>query len=335
MSLYEISKKSVSNVLSVAALVSTSICSTNVMAEPTKFTFITNWYAQAEHGGYYQALAEGFYKEAGLDMTIRMGGPQVNNLQLLAAGKAQCAIVDDIGVMMAQKRGIPVKMVATSFQFDPTVVITHSDIDKLEDLKGHTVLIASSSQSSWWPWAKKKYGFTDAMSRPYTFNIQPFMLDKTVAQQGYMTSEPYAMQEAGADFKSFLIGKEGYPPYGNSIACRTEVIEQHPEEIKAFIHASMKGWKSYLASPAKGNELIIKDNPNMTEDRIAYAVNLLNSSGIATGGDAQTKGIGYISDSRMEKTWDMAVENNLFSASEVTLSDVYTTEFVDAVRVMP
>jgi NitT/TauT family transport system substrate-binding protein len=173
------------------------------------------------------------------------------------------------------------------------------------------------------------------MSRPYTFNIQPFMLDKTVAQQGYMTSEPYAMQEAGADFKSFLIGKEGYPPYGNSIACRTEVIEQHPEEIKGFIDASMQGWKTYLASPAKGNELIIKDNPNMTEDRIAYAVNLLNSSGIVTGGDAQTKGIGYISDSRMKKTWDMAVGNNLFSASDVTLSEVYTTEFVDAVRVMP
>lgn len=319
----------------IATTLATALCSQQVLAEETPFTFITNWYAQAEHGGYYQAVAKGLYKEQGLDVTLRMGGPQINGTQLMMAGKAQCVLTDDISAMMANKQGIPIQLVATSFQYAPTVVITHTDVEKMEDLKSRKVLISSSAQSSWWPWAKKKYGFTDDMTRPYTFNIQPFVLDNNLAQQGFMTSEPYAMEKAGADYKVFSLGKEGYPPYGNSIACRNDVIEQHPEQVIAFLTASMEGWKSFLADPSAANELIKKDNPNMTDDQIAFSVDLLNSTGIVMGGDASTQGIGVITEERMQETWQMAVDNELFGAEEVDKHAFYTTNLIKGIKVLP
>lgn len=301
----------------------------------TPFTFITNWYAQAEHGGFYQAKAEGLYDQAGLDVTIRMGGPQINQAQLLAAGRAQCIISDDIGTMMARERGVPITMVATSFQHDPTVVIAHSDVNSLADLKGHTVLMSSSAHSSWWPWAKETFGFTDRMSRPYTFNIQPFMIDKSLAQQGYISSEPYAMKEAGADFKVFPLGENGYPPYGNAIACRDDLIKEHPEQVQAFIHASMQGFKDYLADPTQGNKVILKENPEMTQGKIDFAIKTLKESGMIEGGDAAKLGIGVITDERMQKTWDMVTTEKLVNADKVSLADVYTTKFVNENPVLP
>ncbi|WP_022963967.1 ABC transporter substrate-binding protein [Halopseudomonas pelagia] len=306
----------------------------NVQAA-TPITFITNWYAQAEHGGFYQALAEGLYAEKGLDVTIRMGGPQVNSAQLLAAGQAQCIIRDDIGTMMARQQGIPLTMVASSFQYDPTVIITHGDIESLADLKGRSVLISSSAHSSWWPWAKSRYGFTDAMSRPYTFNIQPFMADKSLAQQGYMSSEPFALMNAGADYKVFSLGQEGYPPYGNAVACSDELIAEQPDQVQAFIDASRQGWKNYLTDPAAGNTIIQKENPSMSADQLSFAVEQLRSSGMVTGGDAAEQGISVITDARMQATWNMVVENNLVDADKISLQEVYTTRFVTRNPVLP
>lgn len=317
-------------------LISTILFSCSTFAESAQpFTFITNWYAQAEHGGFYQAKAEGLYQQKGLDVTLKMGGPQVNAAQLLVAGQAQCIITDDIGVMMAKKRGLPIKLVATTFQFDPTVVITHPDVKSLADLKGHTVLISASARSGWWPWAKQQYGFTDAMTRPYTFNIQPFILDKSMAQQGFMTSEPFALQQKNVKANVFSLGQEGYPPYGNSIACSDQAIQQHPEQITAFLQASMQGWKSYLTDPSAGNVLIKKANPNMTDAQLDFSVKTLKSSGIVEGGDAAQKGIGVITDARMEKTWKMGVQDKLFTASQVALNQVYTTDFINNVKVLP
>ena len=321
--------------LGVAATLLTSLYGHNVVAAETPFTFITNWYAQAEHGGYYQALAEGLYKEQGLDVTLRMGGPQINGTQLMLAGQAQCVLTDDIGAMLANSRKIPVKLVATSFQFDPMVVIAHSDVETMDDLKSRTILISASANSSWWPWAKKKYGFTDDMTRPYTFNIQPFVLGQNIAQQGFMTSEPYSMKQAGADYKVFSLGKEGYPPYGNSISCHNDVIEKHPEQIAAFLKASMQGWKNFLTDPTAAKALIKEDNPNMTDDQIDFSVDLLNSSGIVTSGDAQTMGIGVITKARMEKTWQMAVDNGLFDADDVKIDQFYTTTLINQSPVLP
>jgi len=320
-------------IVGLTTLITLPFLSANTVANETPFTFVSNWYAQAEHGGFYQALGAGLYKENELDVTIKMGGPQVNTIQLLAAGRAQCAISDDIGIMNAVIKGIPIKIVATTFQFDPMVVITHSDVDTLADLKGKTVLISSSAHSSWWPWAKKKYGFNDEMTRPYTFNIQPFMLDNNLAQQGFLTSEPFSMEKAKADYKVFILGKEGYPPYGNSIVCRNDVIDNNPEQVTAFLDATMNGWKQYLADPTEGNKLIVANNPNMSSEQLSYSHKELNESKIITGGDAATKGIGIITEARIKSTWEMGVENGLFEASGIDVKQIYTTKFIDEIKV--
>jgi NitT/TauT family transport system substrate-binding protein len=160
-----------------------------------KFTYMTNWYAQAEHGGFYQAVATGIYKKYGLDVTVKMGGPQVNIVQMMAAGQAECVMgSSDLQMIQMREGGVPVITVAAVFQKDPQVLIAHEDVKSFEDLKNKTLLIGSGAQRGYWPWLKAKYGFTDAQTRPYTFNIQPFVADKNVAQQGYLTSEPYAIQ---------------------------------------------------------------------------------------------------------------------------------------------
>lgn len=179
-----------------------------------KFTYmLTNWYAQAEHGGFYQAVATGLYKKYGLDVTIKMGGPQVNIVQMMAAGQAECVMgSSDLQMIQMREGGVPVVNVAAVFQKDPQVLIAHEDVKKFEDLKGKTILIASSAQRGYWPWLKAKYGFTDSQTRPYTFNIQPFVADKNSAQQGYLTSEPFAIAKAGVKANTLMFSDQGYPP---------------------------------------------------------------------------------------------------------------------------
>jgi NitT/TauT family transport system substrate-binding protein len=301
----------------------------------TPFTFVTNWYAQAEHGGFYEAQAEGLYKQAGLDVTLRMGGPQVNSVQLLAANRAQCIISDDIATMNARAHGVPMQLVATSFQHDPTVLIAHDDVPDLKALKTRTLLASSNAYASWLPWAKAKFGFSDAQVRPYTFNIQPFVADGNVAQQGYLTSEPYALEQAGVKIKVFLLSDAGYPPYGNAIACRSDVIEQHPDDVAAFLKASMQGWKDYLRDPAAANVAIRKENPNMSDAQLDYAVSKLKSSGLVTGGDAKTQGIGVITAQRIKASWTMAVDNGLIDGKTVPVDQLYTTRLIDRSPVLP
>ena len=170
-----------------------------------QFTYMTNWYAQAEHGGFYQAVATGIYKKLGLDVTIKMGGPQVNIMQIMAAGQTECVMgSSDLQMMQVRESGVPVVTVAAIFQKDPQVLIAHEDVKTFEQLKGKTILIAASANQGYWPWVKSKFGLTDAQTRPYTFNIQPFVADKNVVQQGYLTSEPYAIQKAGVKANTLM-----------------------------------------------------------------------------------------------------------------------------------
>ena len=301
-----------------------------------KFTYMTNWYAQAEHGGFYQALATGLYKKAGLDVSIKMGGPQVNIVQMMAAGQAEC-VMGSSDLQMAQIRegGVPVVTVAAVFQKDPQVLIAHEDVTKFEDLKGKTILIASSAHRGYWPWLKAKYGFTDAQTRPYTFNIQPFVADNNVAQQGYLTSEPFSIAKAGVKANTLMFSDHGYPAYATTISCMDNTVKERSTAVAAFVKASMEGWKSYLADPAPGNELIKKDNPKMSDEQLAYSVGKLKEMGMLTGGDAATQGIGIITEARMKQTWDMMVANKLIDTTKVKFTDAWTDRFVKDGKVMP
>jgi len=303
-----------------------------------KFTYTTNWYAQAEHGGFYQALATGLYRNAGLDVTIRMGGPQVNIMQLMAAGQTDCVMGYDVQTIKGWEQGIQAVTVAAAFQKDPQVLIGHPGVvDRMEDLKGKTILISSAANTTYWPWLRTTYGLSDSQARPYTFNIQPFIADKNVVQQGYLSSEPYAIEKE-AKFKPtvFLLSDHGWPPYSTTIVCMEKTVREKPQAVAAFVKASMEGWKSYLkGDPSPANALIKKDNPNMTDDKIAHGIKMLNETGMVFGGDAARLGVGVITDERMKKTYDMLVAMKLVDPAKVDLKKTYTTQFVKDLKVMP
>jgi len=227
-----------------------------------RFVYLTDWYAQAEHGGFYQAQATGLYARAGLDVTLKMGGPQVNLMQLLVAGQADCIMGFDVQTIKAWEQGIPAVNVAAFAQKDPAVIIAHPHVKRIEDLKGKTLLVGQVGQVTYWPWLKTRYGFSDAQLRPYTFNIQPFLASKDIAQQGYLSSEPYSIEKvAGFKPSVFLLADLGWPPYATTVVCLQQTLERKPKQVAAFVKATALGWKSYLqGDPRPGNALIRKDN---------------------------------------------------------------------------
>ena len=311
------------------------LASAPVFAEE-KFVYMTNWFAQAEHGGFYQAIATGLYKKAGLDVTVKMGGPQVNILQLMAASQADCVMgSSDLQMIQARESGVPVITVAAFFQKDPQVFIAHEGVKGFEDMKGKTILIGSGARLGYWPWLKAKYGLTDEQTRPYTFNVQPFVADKNMVQQGYVTSEPYAIQKAGVKANAFLFGDYGFPAYATTVTCMDKTVKERKAAVAAFVKASAEGWKSYLADPAPGNALIKKDNPSMTDDQLAYSVAKLKETGLVTGGDAAKLGIGVMTEARLKVSYDFLVTSKLIDPSKVALNTTYTTEFVKDIKVLP
>ena len=321
-----------------AALAVLALAATFGAQAQEKISFTTNWYAQAEHGGFYQALATGLYQKAGLDVSIRMGGPQVNIMQLMAAGQTDCVMGYDMQTIKGWEQGINAVTVAAAFQKDPQVLIGHPGVlNKMEDLKGKTILISAAANTTYWPWLMATYKLDASQARPYTFNIQPFIADKNVVQQGYMSSEPYAIEKE-AKFKPsvFLLSDHGWPPYSTTIVCMEKTVKERPAAVAAFVKASMEGWKSFLkGDPAPASALIRRDNPNMGDDRIAAGIKLLNDSGMVFGGDAAMMGVGIVTDERMKKTFDMMVAMKLVDQTKVDLKKTYTTQFVKDLKVMP
>lgn len=303
-----------------------------------KFVYLTNWFAEAEHGGFYQALASGAYRRAGLEVSIRMGGPQVNGLQLLAAGQADCYMGYDVQTIKAHEQGVAGVTVAAAFQKDPLVMIGHPGVVRsMADLKGRTILISGDAHTNYWPWLKSSFGLADSQVRPYTFNIQPFVADPNTVQQGYLTSEPFAIEkEAGFKPTTLLLADHGWPPYAMTIVCMEQTLKARPREVAAFVKASMQGWKDYLhGDTAAAHALIRKDNPAMTEELLDYGRRQILATGMVLGGDAVRQGIGVVTDERMKKTFDMLVAMKLVDPAKVELKKTYTTQFVRDLKILP
>ena len=301
-----------------------------------QFTYMTNWYAQAEHGGFYQAVATGIYKKLGLDVTVKMGGPQVNIMQIMAAGQTECVMgSSDLQMMQIRESGVPVVTVAAIFQKDPQVLIAHEDVKSFEQMKGKTILIAQSANRGYWPWVKAKFGLSDEQTRPYTFNIQPFVADKNVVQQGYLTSEPYAIQKAGVKANTLMFSDYGYPAYATTISCMDKTVKERAKAVAAFVRGSAEGWKSYLADPAPGNALIKQANPNMTDDQLAYSVAKLKENGMVLGGDAAKLGVGVMTDARLKASLDFLGSAKLLDPTKIDLATAFPTTFVKDLKVLP
>ena len=298
-----------------------------------KVTFLTSWYAQAEHGGFYQAKASGLYDKENLDVTIKMGGPQVNGMQLLLGGEADVIMGYDFQVLNGVSKGLPVTTIATSFQKDLQGMMTHADVKDLGGLKDKTILIATSGRTTWWPWVKAKFGYTDAQTQPYTFNLQPFFADDNVAQQSYPSSEPFQAIEKNVPVNFFLFADYGYPPYGTTMVTTTKFVTEHPDVARRFVKASLEGWKSYLkGDPSPANALIKADNPNMSDAQIAFGIKRMNELQIVDGGDAKTMGIGIMTEQRWKATYDLMVQTDLLP-KDTDWTKAFTTQFVKDLKI--
>ncbi len=283
----------------------------------TRIRFATDWKAQAEQGGFYQALATGEYQKRGLDVEILQGGPGVNVPQLLAAGAIELGMGSNSFIVLnLAKEGIPIKAVAAFMQKDPQVLLAHPDqgVRSIADMKGRPILLASASREAFWVWLKAKYGFTDAQLRSYNYSSAPFLADKRSVQQGYLSSEPYTIEkEAGIKPAVFLLADEGYPGYATMLLATDALLASKPEAVKAFIQATAAGWKSYLKGDAgPGDALILKDNPEMTPQLLAHARAMMNQYGIVESGDSETLGIGAMTDQRWADFFKIASEQGVY-----------------------
>jgi len=298
-----------------------------------KVTFGTNWLADAEHGGYYQALVDGTYAKYGLDVTILQGGPQSNGGMLLVAGKIEFFMGGDmIGDFLSVEHGIPTVAVAADFQKDPQVFMSHPGVglDAWSDLPKATAFVSAGGLNTYYAWMRMAYGFKDENVKPYNFNSSPFIADKHSIQQGYLTSEPYEVEKQGG-FKPnvFLLSDYGYATYSTLIETRRDIVETRPDLVQRFVDASAIGWRHYLyGDNRKANELIERENPEMTDGQIAFSIAKLKEYGIVDSGDALELGIGAMTDARWKGFFDEMVKVGIVKA-DTDYKKAYTLQFVD------
>ena len=296
-----------------------------------KVRFGTNWVAEAEHGGFYQALADGTYKKYGLDVTIVPGGPNVNNRILLPVGKLDFFMsANSLQSFDAVAHDIPTVAVAASFQKDPQVLIAHPGVEKLADLKKLTLFVSKEGMASYFQWLKADYGFIEAKVKPYTFNPQPFLADRNSAMQGYVTSEPYAIEtQGGFKPKVFLLADEGFNAYSTLIETRRDLVQKRPDLVQRFVDASAVGWYHYIYGDSRpGNELIKKQNPEMTDALLSYSIAKMREYGIVDSGDSVKLGIGAMTDARMKSFFDKMVRAGVVKAN-IDYKRAYTLQFVN------
>jgi len=298
-----------------------------------KVSFGTNWVAEAEHGGFFQAVADGTYKNYGLDVTIVPGGPNNNNRMLLTAGKLDFFMsANTLQSFDAVANNVPLVTVAAIFQKDPQVLLTHPEVKvtKLEDLKPLTLLVSKEGMTSYFQWLKSEYGFSESKVKPYTFNSQPFIVNKQSAMQGYVTSEPYAVEKA-AGFKPgvTLLADYGFNSYSTLIETRREIVDKKPDLVQRFVDASIIGWYNYLYGDNKPANAMIKQlNPDMTDELLAYSVGKMKEYGIVDSGDSLRNGIGAMTDERMASFFDKMVRAGVVHR-DIDYRQAYTLRFAN------
>jgi NitT/TauT family transport system substrate-binding protein len=302
--------------------------------QPAKISYGTNWLAEAEHGGFYQAEADGTYAKYGLDVTIVQGGPNVNGRLLMSSGKLDCFMGSDmLNAMDAVAQGLPTVAVAGMFQKDPQVLISHpgEGLDTFESLKNaRAIYVARSSLGSFYQWLQSRWGFTTDNVAPYNFNAAPFLADKKSIQQGYATSEPFAIEKQGG-FKPnvFLLADYGFDTASTTIECRRDFVQSHADVVQRFVDATAIGWYHYLyRDNGAANELIKRDNPEMTDEQIAYTIAKLKEYGIVDSGEALQHGIGAMSDERMKSFYDQMAKAGVWPKG-LDYKQAYTLQFVN------
>jgi len=310
-------------------------CFALMAAAEDKVRFATNWKAQAAHGGFYQAIADGTYKRYGLEVTLIQGGPQVNNRPLLPAGRIDFLMTGNLLHSFDNVRnGIPTVVVASMFQKDPQALIAHpgQGYEDFNALKSAPVmLIAKDAQFTWWQWLKLTHGFRDEAVKPYNYNLGPFLSNTRAVQQGYSVAEPIYVENQGR-FKPVvhLLADHGFSTYSTLIETRTETVEKRPDLVQRFVDASVIGWVNYLFGDRRAaHELMRRDNPDMTDAELEASVALMKAQGIVDSGESLSKGIGTMKPERIRDFYDQMVRAGLYKNGDVDLSRVANYRFID------
>lgn len=304
-----------------------------------KVRFGTNWVAQAEHGGYYQAIADGTFEACGLDVEIVPGGPQVNNRALTMAGKIDFFMGGNLlQPYSAVQEGIPFVVVAAHFQKEPQVILTHpgkaatfADVAKLPKL-----FIGDNGFQSFYQYLMSAHGFEAANRVPYTFNAAPFIQNDMSGQQGYVTSEPFAVEREGG-FKPdvWLLADFGFSTYATTVEVMAATVESRPETVKCFVEASSIGWANYLYGDNAGaNALIKADNAGISDEQIAFSIEAMKEYGIVDSGDALTMGIGAMTDATFNDFYAKMVGAGVLPAG-LDISKSYTLAFANSGAALP
>ena len=298
-----------------------------------KVHFGINWVAEAEYGGFYQAVATGIYAKHGLEVTIKQGGPQVNQAQLLLSGRLDLNIASNsFQAMNFVKENLPFRAVAAMYQKSPSVLIAHpgQGNDDFASLKGKPILISGETRVGWWNFLKAKFAYTDNQIRPYTFNLAPFLADKKAVQQGLLGSEPFSIQEATGEAPVvMLVADAGFTGYGSLITASDKTIQERGDVVQRFLDASFEGWYSYLyGDPARGDALIRKENPEMPQNLIDYSRESLKKHAILDSGDAIENGIGAMSPERWKAFYEQTQAEGLYQP-DLDPSKAYTLQFVN------
>src|SRR5271166_837162 len=299
-----------------------------------KVRFGTNWLADPEAGGFFQAVADGTYEKYGLDVSIIPGGPQSNGGLLLLFGKLDFFMGGDmIGNLLSAESKLPLIAVAADFQKSPQILMSHPDagLDKWADLpKADPVYVGAGAINTFYAWLRIAYGFKDEYIRPYNFNSAPFIKNAKSIQQGYLTAEPYEIERQGGFRPNvFLLSDYGYDTYATLIVTRNDIVDKNPELVQRFVDASAIGWYHYLyGDNSKANELIKTDNPDISDDQIAFSIDEMKKHGVVDSGDSLTFGIGAMTDARWKDFFDKLVEIGMV-APNADYKKAYTLQFVD------
>ena len=296
-----------------------------------KIVFGLDWKAEAEYGGYYQALATGIYAKHGLDVTIKEGGPQINHMQLLMAGRLDFNLGGGRAIEFAAEK-LPFLAVAAIFQRDLAVLMTHPGVgnDTFESLRGKPIMIGADTRNGWWRFLAAKYGYADSQIRPYTYNLAPFLSDKQAVQQGYVSNEPFLIREkAGFDPTVLALPDAGYLGYANIVTTSQKLVDTNPALVQRFVDASIEGWYSYLnGDPSPANAAIRAANPEMPEALIEFGRKTMIARGTVDSGDTKTLGIGAMTDARWQAFYESMVAVGVYKPG-VDLTKAYTTQFVN------
>ena len=236
----------------------------------TKVRLKMDWYPQAEHGGFYQALAKGYYKEAGLDVDILPGGPGPLVPQIVLGGDADIGVVESDALIQNVAIGLPFVLVGTYMQHDPQSILVHDDspVKSLADLDGHTVMAAPGVD--WISYIQAKYKIQFKLI-PLNFGLAQFMADKGFIQQCFITNEPYYVAKNGGKARALLIADSGFNPY-RALFTTQRYARENPAVLKAFVAASIRGWQDYMTQdPGPADALILARNKEMTQEFLTYS----------------------------------------------------------------